>query len=312
MKYLNGNILVEFEPLKLISGLVHPERYLIQEADQSDEANAYGIVTDRRLINPQTVRILSGEYEGQRAFVYYGAYELKKYTEVGFLIPDKTLFFLLDPMRMLPNTYLGEEVFTQGETTASGIYTTPFAEKKEGVKIKLTHVPENSQYVPGETVITIDPYQYPLTYEGKKYIKLTEGQIIGVERGEVVPTNDTILVQYLPDEFLQERLAENDRRKHRRDVMDVGFFVSDIHATHGHAPDWEDLPEPKFVKAKVLAVSEHIPQPVTLDGVEYSGAVGIGQTLGDVDTIWAFRNFGCSLGNDMWIINIDAVVGKIC
>src|SRR3982750_2368116 len=138
----NSNyILCTFDPLPTVSGLILPERYLIQEADKDDEHDAYGIVTDRRLINPQIINVLSGPYKGYKAFVYYGAYEIRVPVEDGAcLIPMRTLYFLIDPVVMFPGFYLGEEVFTQGEQTASGIFITPYAEKKEGVKFNLTNV----------------------------------------------------------------------------------------------------------------------------------------------------------------------------
>ncbi len=298
IKPINGNIVCRFDPLPTLSGLIIPERYLIQEAEQAGEVDAYGINTDRRLINPQTITILSGDYAGEKAFVHYGAFEVKqRLNDTDFIIPDRMVLFLINSIRMAPGTYLGEEVFTKGERTASGIYTTPYAEQKEGVKVKLTHVPEGSIYAPGDTVITVDSFQYPLTFEGKKYIKLLEREIIGIDKDDhIIPTNGTLLIEYIPDADLQERLDENYRRKQRRDFIDKNYLHYSTAHANAEDPDLLDLPEPKTVKAKVLAgnAPEH-----TLSGV-YPGS-----------TIIVLRNFGCILSDGKWLVNMEVVQMKI-
>lgn len=311
-------ILCTFDTLPTVAGLTLPERYVIQETEQDDEVTAYGVVTDRRLINPQTINVLSGPYKGYKAFVYYGAYEIRVPVEDGtWLIPERCMYFLISDGKiiMLPGFYLGEEVFTQGEQTASGIYITPYAEKKEGVKIKLTNVCENEQYKPGDTVITVDPYQYTLTFEGKKYVKLTEDNIIGIERdGEVIPTNNTALIQYLLDPEADERVAENDRRRERRDLLNkFAIHYSDANAK-GEDPYLMDVPEPKTVQAKLLACAAKMKKRIVREGIEFedkSGSVKekIGAKIGD--TLLVLRNFGCILPNGNWLVNMDTILGRI-
>ncbi len=312
----NSNyILCTFDPLPTVAGIILPERYLIQEAEQDDEINAYGIVTDRRLINPQTINILSGEYKGYKAFVYYGAYEVRIPIKDGTcLIPARTLYFLIDPIIMFPGFYLGEEVFTQGEQTTSGIFITPYAEKKEGVKIKLTNVCDNDQYKVGDTVITVDPYQYTLTFEGKKYVKLTEENIIGIERdGQYIPTNNTALIEYLPDPELEARIAENDKRRAQADFINkTGLHYTDAHAK-GEDASLMPVEEPPTILAKLIRYSANRQKPVVIDGKEYAGSPHIstktGANIGD--TLLVLRNFGCVLPNGQWIVNIDTVLGRV-
>lgn len=278
---INSYIVVEFEPVPTVSGIVIPETYKIQDGDE-DTPTAYGVTTDRRMINPQTVKIIEGTHKGRRAFVYYGAYEIASWPEPELaIIPERTILFLLDPIEPVSGTYLGEEVFVEGARTASGIFITPYAEKKEGIKIKLIHVCKNSKYNAGDMAITIDANHYPLTLEGKKYIKLVDREIVGVERdGKVIPSGTNLLVEYIPDDDLAAIMVENKRRAGLRDFMNKnGLYFTQT--------DLAPLDEPKTVIAKVLF------------GERYGKRVLI------------FRNHGCILPDKTWIINTGTIIGFI-
>lgn len=296
MRLTGNNILVKFDPMPTVSGLAVPERYKIQDGDK-DENTAYGVTTNRKLINPQVITILKGEHEGKRAFVHYGAYEIAKWPEpeVAF-IPEATILFFIEPIQPVYGTYLGEEVFTQGERTASGIYITPYSEKKEGVLIKITHIPEQGgvgNIKVGDTVVTVDSYQYDLRYEGKKYIKLRSTEIIGIKKDDgYIPVGNRVLVEYLPDEDLQERIEENAKRFQILETMSKRYLhLGDM--PNGELPEHlRPVKEPKTTHAKLLAVGEQV--DTELD-----------------DTVMVFRNYGCILPNGQWITSIDNVVGVI-
>lgn len=301
MTITNKNILVKFDPLPTIGGIIAPERYKIQEADQDGETDAYGVTTNRKAINPQVITILSGEHEGKRAFVYYGAYEIAKWLEnEQAIIPQATILFFIDPIETVAGTYLGDEVFSEGEKTASGIYTTPFAEHKEGILIKITHVPKQGGVMygdklieVGDTVVTIDQWQYDLRYEDKKYIKLKSTEIVGVKKDDrYIPIGDRVLVEYLPDADLKERIAENDRRAGLRDFMNK----NGLHYTQ---TDLEPVSEPKAVNAKVLDVGND----VNFNNNSWCISTG--------DATIVFRNYGCLLPNKQWITSIENVIGVL-
>lgn len=297
----NGNIIVKFDhdkkdgAVKQASGLYIPERYLI-EGDDEEAPAAYGVNTNRKLINPQVVEIFSGQFTGKRAFVYYGAFEIAKWLDDDFaIIPETTIFFLVDPIELMPGTYLGDEVFTEGPKTASGIWLTPIAETKDGVKIVITHIPDNAHPLVkiGTTVITVDSFQYDLEYAGKKYIKVKESEIVGIETPDgILPIGDRVLVEYLPDEDLASRVAENDRRAAQRDFIDKNRFHIDENYARGLNKDYLDLEEPKITRCKVISVGE-------------TCKLNIG------DTLLIHRYYGCKLLNGQWILNMDAVYGTI-
>lgn len=326
-KVTNGNIIVKFDynksdgAVKQANGLYIPERYLI-EGDDEEAPAAYGVTTNRKLINPQVVDILVGnedyinfvsenypsperEWElektlkvaaGRRAFVYYGAFEIANWLDGELaVIPAKNILFFLDPIECVPSTYLGDEVFTAGPRTDSGIWLTPITETKDGVKIIITHVPENAHPLVkvGTTVVTVDSHQYDLDYNGKKYIKLKESEIVGIETIDgIIPIGDRVLVEYMPDEELAERIAENDRRATQRDFIGKSRLHIDENYARGLNKDYIDLEEPKTTRAKVIAAGDT-------------------SKLKTGDILIVHRYFGCKLLNGQWILNNEAIYGSI-
>lgn len=291
LKLMNGYILVEFEEKKhIVNGteLIIPERYLIQDGDE-DSNSAWGVTTDRRLINPQVVKVIQGEgLEGKRCFVHYGAYEIAKWhTETLALIPVKTLLFSLDPITPFDGNYLGEEIWVDGVKTASGIYTTPYAEKKEACNIKIVHTPENSSIKAGDEIITIDDKQYPLKYDDKTFIKVKESEIIGlVKEGVTVPYGKYLLAEYVEEED-KNLIAHNEYKAHLKDVA-IKFGI--------HCPDMDynpSGPASKVVEARILGIGDEVRK---ID-INYA-CVG--------DMILVARDRGALLSDGKWIINLDA------
>jgi co-chaperonin GroES (HSP10) len=315
-----NNILVKFDPVPTISGLITPERYKIQDGD-ADENTAYGVTTNRKLINPQVITILSGEHNGKRAFVYYGAYEIAKWPEPELaIIPEATILFFIEPIQPVSGTYLGEEVFTEGEKTASGIYITPFAEKKEGVLIKITHIPQENgikygdKHIQlGDTVVTVDSYQYDLRYQDKKYIKLRDTEIVGVKTDNgFIPVGDRVLLEYLPDEDLLERQAENEKRFQILETMSKRYLhLGDM--PNGELPEHlRPVKEPNFTQAKLLAIGNEVKLAELIEPIGNIPISLIGNKIikGKLeDTVMVFRYRGCLLPSGQWITSIDNVVG---
>lgn len=324
-QFFNNNIIVLFDydwNSSLVAqpnGLVIPERFVIESGDE-DADTAYGVTTDRRLINPQTVTVVQGnedwlntvnntypEYERDqilkltpliipgRYFVHYGAFEVANWLDKEHhgTIPGKMLLFGIDPIRCMQGTYLGEEVFGELPRTESGIYLTPQMETKEGVLVRVTHVPEDGKVEVGDVVVTIDQFQYDLWYDGKKYIKVDDSEIVGVKTADGYrPFGNRVLVDLLPDADLSERIAENDRRRALRDYVDHNRLHISEDYTKGLDTDYLDVPEPKLTQARVVAIG---------DGKELS--VG--------DKLLIHRNYGCGLPNNQWILSMDLILGVI-
>lgn len=192
MKLLHNHILVTFEYDKkyLPNGkeLFTAERWVIEEGTE-DELTKYDTQRDKRLVNPQKVKVILGNGHiptGSRAFVYYGCYEIAQWTEYEgvecAIINAAQVFFLInDDGSVTPKNgiYLGRQVFSEGIKTESGIYLTPHDKVKEICRVELTNVPEESTFSIGDIVVTVDARQYVLKYDETEYIKLKETEIVG-------------------------------------------------------------------------------------------------------------------------------------
>jgi co-chaperonin GroES (HSP10) len=293
VQLLNDYILVEFEEKPKLSeklDLVMPDRYLIQEADQEGETNAYGVVTDRRTINPQIIKVIQGNESiprGSRCFVHYGAFEIAKWYNGQAIIRASMVFFMLDPIRPFEGNYLAEEIVVEGEKTESGIYLTPTVETKLPCNVRILYIPEISILNVGDEVITIDAANYTLKFEDKTYIKLKESEIIGkVVNGETIPLGKNILIEYM-DEDLSEIIADNDRKDFSKDfALKHRLFIPDIDLTQS--------PPPKTVPAKILAIGPEV------NRLAFSGDIG--------DEATALRGRGVLLPNNKWIVNLDTIL----
>lgn len=240
---------------------------------EGDNESRMGVTTDRRLINPQVVDVLSGEYEGETAFVYYGAYELAK--SVGdeqYVIPANNLLFLCEPIRPLPGTFLCERIWNEGEKSGV-LFTTPNAGSYDAIRMKLLYAPEGFTLQAGQTIITTSPAQYELRYGGQKYIMVRERFIAGYD--EDTPYGGNLLVEYLPDEGQQERDVYNSRILEQIDFMKH-------HGMHYNEAD--------FVPMK---------PPVTVEA------------LCGTERMLIARNFGVHLGGNKWIVPPDGVLGVL-
>ena len=277
MKVLHNRILVRFhEDIETPLGLVIPERYAVHvQQNEDDNETRKGVTTDRRLINPQKVTILSGKHEGRDAFVYYGAYEIAKWVDDERAIIDEALiyFFIGGTIEMAENTYLGYEVFVEPEKTPAGIILSTTLEEKDKISIKISHIPENSIANVGDLVTTIDGNQYWLIYNGQRYIKLRESEIAAVNGN---PVNENLLVEYIYGKDDEERMEKNQEIYNHIDFCRK-------HGWHIEGMEFKPVPEPKTIKAKVLKGD--------MEGEE----------------IIVNRNFGVKVGGNKWIISKESV-----
>lgn len=136
--------------------------------------------------NPQICAVIHSSahhpYQvGDKLFVSYLAWEWREKVEDGHLIEADSVFFVIEEsgeLRMEPDMYLGEAVYSEEIVTESGILLT--GGKKDNLRVSITHVPPNSNFKVGDTILSIDKNNYELTYNGKKYIKITTDEIVGV------------------------------------------------------------------------------------------------------------------------------------
>jgi co-chaperonin GroES (HSP10) len=125
---------------------------------------------------------------GDRLFVHYMAWETAMDGEIatneGYILSDYVFFVIgsgVSDWKLVPNMYIGEPVIIGEEISQSGIVYG--LGRKDTLRVKITHVPHQqpkwgSHPVQiGDTVLSIDTYNYEFEFEGKKYIKLTGDEI---------------------------------------------------------------------------------------------------------------------------------------
>jgi len=197
MKLLSGKIGVIFDESHLktynLNGieLVRATSWVAREDDgetgTKKETNVNHLET-----NPQ-LALLAIENDnfpyklGDMLFLHYLAYEWSdERVPIGgqdaYLVDGAMVLFTIEngsPV-MPEKAYLGELVVEEAPKTSSGIFLTSAEDVQSEFKIKITHTPINSICSVGEVVCSVDKHNYPLVFEGKKYIFIKEDDILGV------------------------------------------------------------------------------------------------------------------------------------
>jgi len=184
MECINDWILVAFDMNhnKKFGDFIRPDQWLFEEVNgvQKWDENR-----DKKQTNPQIATVISENpkfpvKKGEKIFVHYLAIdtgsELEYEGQLCHFIKKSQVFLKIEQdgsYTMMPNTFLGEQVYTEGVKTDSGIYLVPWAEKKEALQVKITHAPKDRFFKEGDIIISYDDNQYELEVDGKKYIKIT-------------------------------------------------------------------------------------------------------------------------------------------
>lgn len=193
MQFTNNHIGVEFDEIHnkvhKVGGieLVRPDMW---EFEQSGPDTKYQKNTNLKDVNPQIAKIVFPNRKlnlatGEKVFTHFLAIDSAEDFEIHDkkckVISLSSIFFKIADdgnHEMMEDVYLGEQVYSDGIQTESGIWITPYDKKKESLKVKLTHVPRNSPYFKvGDTVLTVDDFQYEINLDGKTYVKLNTWHI---------------------------------------------------------------------------------------------------------------------------------------
>ncbi len=190
MKCIHNRIRVKFETthnkIFNIGGvqLIRPDDWR-DTYDEKSQENVNYLET-----KPQICIVLAANDKypykvGDRLFVHYMAHETANcgdiITNEAFIIADY-VFFTFRPdgeWELVPGTYLGKQVYTPEQTTQSGLIY-ELGGKKENLQVQITHVPPDADEIAaGDTVLSIDKYNYEFTIYPDKYIRLTKEEIVG-------------------------------------------------------------------------------------------------------------------------------------
>lgn len=165
--------------------IVRPEMWEFENSSHNESGTMFQKNTNLKETNPQIAVVTTDCEElslkiGDVVFTHYLAINNAQQIEDLSVISTKSVFFQIkgDEFIMMEDIYLGQQVYTDLVKTESGIYLTSDEQKKETLKIKLTHVPKNSMYFSvGDTVLTVDDNQYEIDVYGGKHIKLNTWDI---------------------------------------------------------------------------------------------------------------------------------------
>jgi len=170
--------------------LIRPDHWINNEAEENEDSlTRFEENVNYLETNPQICSVLhqnaNCEYrEGDALFVHYMALEWAEITQYGTVIETDFILFQIMPdgeLKVVNDTYLGELVYEKEEETNGFVV---IKEKKDSLKIKITHVAPNHRqefgFGVGDTVISIDKNNYAFNYNDKKYIKLTRDEIVSI------------------------------------------------------------------------------------------------------------------------------------
>ena len=158
--------------------IARPDVWVYQEFD---DKTMYENNKDLKATNPQIAKVVSpnpkyGLQKGDLVFVHYLQYGTSLVIDNVKYIPFQTIFFKIngkDDFEMADDTYLAKRIIVEAPKSSSGIFLTSTEDKKEPLKLTVTHTPRNAKIGLGETIITEDDYQYEIEIYGEKYVKIT-------------------------------------------------------------------------------------------------------------------------------------------
>lgn len=175
--------------------------------DEKTGTTKFGYNVDYKETHPQICVVTASNPKypykiGDKLFVHYMAYETAECGDIetleAIIIADYVFFRInSDGTWDLSNdTYIGEAVLIGEDITNTGIILS--LGKKDNLKVKITHIhkpyyKKNERYPElesmhltypicniGDTVVSIDKYNYEFELDGKKYIKLSSHEIATV------------------------------------------------------------------------------------------------------------------------------------
>lgn len=91
-------------------------------------------------------------------------------------IKEDHIFFKIKEdgeLEVANNVYLCKDVIKEADKTESGIYLTPFEEKKQELHLEVLYAPHNYDGIePGDTIIIKDDNNYTIMYNKEELIKI--------------------------------------------------------------------------------------------------------------------------------------------
>lgn len=194
---LNNYIRVRFERNDTVKigdlELVRPEVWSEKDEQgnakyEDDGTQKMGYNTNGLETKPQLCEVLIANdnypYKaGDKLFVHYMAEEVAVdgdlVTREAFILAEYVFFTILPngEWKCADGIYIGEPVLNGEEVSPNGIFVS--LGKKDNLKVKISHVPKDNDVQIGETVVSVDRYNYQFELDGKEWIMIRESEIAG-------------------------------------------------------------------------------------------------------------------------------------
>jgi len=163
--------------------IARPDTWVYQEFD---DKTMYENNKDLKATCPQIAKIIKpnkkyGLQKDNLVFVHYLQYSTSLIIDGVKYIPFNTIFFKINgknDFEMADDTFLARQIVIEAPKTASGIFLSSVNEKREPLKLIITHAPRNSKIKVGSTIVTEDNYHYEIDVYQEKYVKITPEWII--------------------------------------------------------------------------------------------------------------------------------------
>ncbi len=163
--------------------IARPDTWVYQEFD---DKTMYENNKDLKATSPQIAKIIKpnkkhGLQKDDLVFVHYLQYNTSLIIDGIKYIPFNTIFFKIngkDDFEMADDTFLARQIVIEAPKTASGIYLSSTNDKREPLKLIITHAPRNSKIKVGSTIVTEDNYHYEIDVYQEKYVKITPEWVI--------------------------------------------------------------------------------------------------------------------------------------
>lgn len=156
--------------------------------DHGGDQTMYDVNRDLKNTVPQIATIIKpnknyGLVEGDTVYTHYLQYDMAITVDGVKYIKFNAIFFKVNgehDYEMADGILLAKRIVVEAPRTASGIFLTADEDKKEPLRLEVTHVPRDTDIKVGDTIITADDNQYEINLHNEKYVKITPDWIVGV------------------------------------------------------------------------------------------------------------------------------------
>lgn len=172
--------------------IARPNEWVFE--DHGYDKTMYDINRNLKETKPQIAKVVRenkryGLKKGDLVFTHYLQYDNAIEVEGIRYVNFKAILFKINAehdYEMADDSFLAKRLVVEAPKTESGIFLTPNEDKKEPLKLIITHVPRNTDIKVGDVIISEDDNQYEVKLHDEDYIYITKQWIVGVEQNDSI------------------------------------------------------------------------------------------------------------------------------